>query len=195
MNCRNRLATTVEVSSDWHYASEPRRQAIAEPVDMTAQQPFSVSKRDSFQVAGISARTTNALESTPQGKIPALWAQLFAEKLLPKISHRIDSTIAVLYTSYHSDRTQAYDYVLGAHVQGDDVLQPGMSVYAVPEGIYATFAGSGEPQATVLRIWQSIWAAEDAGDIERAYLTDYELHELSADGSTTQVAIHVGIRS
>ena len=52
---------------------------------------------------GISVRSNNAKEQTPDGVIGKQWQRLFQENLLSKIPNKGDGSIIAAYTDYASD--------------------------------------------------------------------------------------------
>ena len=132
---------------------------------------------DSFPVVGIEARTSNALELKSKGKIAEVMARVRKENLLKKISNRVGRDTYALYTNYKSDRNGPYTYFLGAKVTPGGRVPGGMVLRTVAAGNYAVLTDSGAPAPNVvLGLWQHIWSLESAGQIHRAYRTDFEVH-------------------
>ncbi len=149
---------------------------------------------DSFTVAGIQTRTSNARETTTDALIPAMWARLMNENLLSRIPKRVDSRVIALYTDYESDKNGLYTYVLGAKVSSVKDLPPGMTWRTVESGTYAMFtAQGGPPPQMVVDLWKRIWSLEKPGSLHRAYKTDFEVHYGPADPAKAQVDVYVGL--
>ena len=56
-----------------------------------------VVQQDGFTVIGITARTTNAKEMTPDGVIGKQWMRIFQEGLIAKIPNKADASIIAVY--------------------------------------------------------------------------------------------------
>ncbi len=157
---------------------------------------IALQSHASFDVVGISARTTNKAEFEGNGVIAGLWQRFFAEQIYAKVPHRADNNIMALYCEYASDKDGAYTILLGVRVTRVDEVPAGMVVHHVPAQQYAVFTTEkGQMPGIVVDAWQKIWAQETAGDLKRAYHTDYELYdERSSDPQNAQVAIYIGIK-
>ncbi|MBV8895398.1 MAG: AraC family transcriptional regulator [Acidobacteriaceae bacterium] len=150
---------------------------------------------DKFTVAGISVRTSNAIESTTDAKIPAMWQRLYGDNLLARIPHRVDDRVIALYTDYENGKDGMYTYILGAKVSSDKDLPGELVGREVASGQYAMFTEQGgpPPQMTV-DLWKHIWSLEKPGGLERAYRTDYEVHYGEADDpAKSHVDIYIGL--
>jgi len=147
---------------------------------------------DSFTVAGLSVRTNNSKEATPEGEIGKLWRKVSTENFLARIPNRVDDHVIAFYTDYENGKDGMYTYVLGAKVSSKKHLPAEFVARELVSGQYAMFTGKGGP-ATV-DVWKQIWSLEDSGGLERAYKTDYEDHYGSADDiSKSHVDIYIGL--
>lgn len=154
-------------------------------------------KQDGFNVIGISARTSNAKEMTPQGVIGPMWGRLFQENLLEKIPHKADSKIVAVYTDYASDHNGEYTYVLGARVTSDESVPAGMIARKIPAGKYAVFTSDkGPAQQVVPALWMKINSLpRGAVGTDRVYRADFEIYdERAMDPQKLQMDVYVGIR-
>jgi predicted transcriptional regulator YdeE len=151
-----------------------------------------------FSIIGIEARTNNAREATGDGIIPKEWDKFFKEGILQKIPNKVDPTIFVIYTDYASDRHGEYTYVIGAKVNDDTAVPPGMVIKTVPKGSYAVLTTSKGPvQKIVPEAWQQIGDLEDKSQLggPRAYKADFEVYDQrSQNPRDSQVDIYVGIK-
>jgi predicted transcriptional regulator YdeE len=136
-----------------------------------------------FQVAGVAARTSNAIEMTGEGVIPKLWG---------KMAPRGDSAVIALYTDYDSDEHGAYTFVLGRKSGAAD----GLVVKTVPAGRYAVFTSERGPvQKVVVETWQRIWSELPAAKNLRSYVADFEIYDQrAADPANAVVDIYVGVK-
>ncbi len=153
--------------------------------------------RDGFTVVGISTRTSNAREMTPDGVIGKQWARLFQEGLVEKIPNKADSSIVAVYTDYASDHNGEYTYLLGARVTSDANIPPGMVAKKIPGGKFAVFTSEKGPAPQVVpALWVKINSLpKDAVGADRVYKADYEVYdERARDPQNLQVDIYVGVR-
>jgi len=62
---------------------------------------------NSFQIIGISVRTTNE-NGQAKKDIEKLWGEFMSENMLKKIPNVTDETIYAIYTDYEGDHTKPY---------------------------------------------------------------------------------------
>ncbi len=156
-----------------------------------------VVQQDAFTVVGISARTSNAREMTPDGVIGKEWGRLMQEGLLGKIANKADSNIVAVYTDYASDHNGEYAFVLGARVKSGDDVPAGMVARKILAGKYAVFTSAKGPAAKVVpELWMKINSLpKTAVGGDRMYGTDFEIYdERAADPANVVVDVYVGIR-
>jgi|SRR5580698_4536834 predicted transcriptional regulator YdeE len=139
---------------------------------------------EEFQVTGVAARTSNAIEMTGEGAIPQLWGQ----GTLPD-----DGPIIALYTEYESDEHGEYTFVLGGKSSS---AREGVVVKTVPAGRYAVFTSERGPvQKVVVETWQRIWSEMPSAKKLRSYVADFEVYdERAADPANAVVDIYVGVK-
>jgi predicted transcriptional regulator YdeE len=149
-----------------------------------------------FYVAGLSARTNNAAESSGQGRIPQLWAELFRSLPADSIENKVSHDIYAVYCEYESDHTGEYTYVLGYRVSSIDGLSGRLTAIRVPEGEYAVITSEEGPAMEVVpSVWRRIWALTPV-ELEgvRAYKADFEVYDQRAqDPSRCQIDVYAGI--
>jgi len=156
-----------------------------------------VKNMDGFTVIGISARTNNAREMTPDGVIGKQWGRLFQEGLLNKIPNKVDANIVAVYTNYASDHNGDYTFVLGAKVNPGAVAPAGMVAVNIPAGKYAVFTSEKGPAAKVVpEIWQRINnLPKSATGGDRVYKADFEVYDQrAADPQNSAVDVYIGIK-
>ncbi len=156
-----------------------------------------VVQQDGSTVIGISARTSNAKEMTPDGVIGKMWMRLFQEGLIGKIPNKADSSIVAVYTDYASDHDGEYTYVLGARVTSDADVPAGMVAKKIPGGKFAVFTSErGPAQQVVPALWMKINSLpKDAVGSDRTYRADYEIYdERARDPGNLQLDVYIGIR-
>jgi len=156
-----------------------------------------VVKHEGFTVVGISARTSNAKEMTPDGVIGKQWGRLMQEGLLAKIPNKADENIVAVYTDYASDHNGEYTYLLGARVTSDGSVPTGMIAKKIPAGRYAVFTSEkGVAQKVVSELWMKINSLpKTAVGGDRVYRADFEIYdERAMDPQNLQMDAYVGIR-
>ncbi|MBT2335087.1 GyrI-like domain-containing protein [Variovorax paradoxus] len=154
---------------------------------MQKKKPMEPVRRhyDAFQVAGLTARTTNREEKEPStARIGALWNRFFGEETYRSTPGRTgDARIFGVYSGYESDAHGAFDATVGVAVSG------GSGSVAIEAGNYLVFAGQGEMPQMVTATWQRIWQYFEANpEIARRYRSDFEAYE-----GPDKVAIHIGV--
>ena len=140
---------------------------------------------DAFQVAGLTARTTNREENDPAtARIRGLWGRFFGEQTYESTPHRTsDARIFGIYDAYESDAHGAFDVTVGVAVSG------GAGAVTVEAADYLIFTGQGEMPQMVIATWQRIWQYFEAHpEIARRYRSDFEAYE-----GPDKVAIHIGV--
>jgi CubicO group peptidase (beta-lactamase class C family)/predicted transcriptional regulator YdeE len=161
-----------------------------------AMNPKVVSQ-DGFTVIGITARTTNTKEMTPDGAIGKQWMRLFQEGVLGKIPNKADASIIAVYTDYASDHNGEYTYLLGARVTSDAEVPEGMVAKKIPGGKFAVFTSDKGPAPRVVpATWMKINSLpQNAAGGDRLYRADYEIYdERARDPQNLEVDVYVGIR-
>jgi predicted transcriptional regulator YdeE len=139
-----------------------------------------------FQVAGLTARTTNREENEPAtARIEGLWNRFFAEETYRSTPHRTeDARIFGVYSGYESDADGPFDVTVGvavSHAAGEAAT--------IEAGDYLVFTTQGEMPAMVIDAWQRIWQYFEANPtIARRYRSDFEAYD-----GPDKVAIHIGV--
>jgi predicted transcriptional regulator YdeE len=139
-----------------------------------------------FQVAGLTARTTNREENEPAtARIEGLWNRFFAEETYRSTPHRTeDARIFGVYSGYESDADGPFDVTVGvavSHAAGEAAT--------IESGDYLVFTTQGEMPAMVIDAWQRIWQYFEANPtIARRYRSDFEAYD-----GPDKVAIHIGV--
>ena len=146
---------------------------------------------ESFEVAGLTIRTSNAQEMDPEtAQIAAVWNQFFEggsyDNLRGDDEH---PPLHGVYSDYESDADGAYTLTVGvaagetAGHDGDVVL------VTVEDGEYLVWEAEGELEDIVPETWEEIWAYfEDNPSYVRAYRTDFERF---IEGTQLQVYVSV----
>ncbi len=139
---------------------------------------------DAFSVAGLTTRTTNSAEASPQtARIAPLWGRFFAEDVMGKTAHRsADPRNFGVYSAYESDASGAFDVTAGV------VVTQGATV-EVEAGDYLVFPAEGAVPLSVVAAWQRVWQYfHEHPEVQRRYRTDFEAYD-----SPTKAAVYVGV--
>lgn len=151
-----------------------------------------IIEHEGFSVVGISVRTNNAREATPDGVIAPLWHRFIAGDILSKIPYRASDDVFAVYTDYAEGDAGDYTVVIGARVSAAENMLPGMVAKTVPAGRYAVFTSDlGPPSKVVPETWRRVWATPE---IRRTYRADFELYDVRGQNPEAAVVdIYVGI--
>src|ERR1035437_3213733 len=104
-----------------------------------------------MMIAGIFARTNNALEMAGLGVIADMWQRVMSDHVIETIPNRADESIIALYTDYESDSDGDYTFLIGAEVASvDHDLPDGIAVRHVPAGVYTLLTSDEGP------IWEVV---------------------------------------
>ncbi|RCS59299.1 GyrI-like domain-containing protein [Parvibium lacunae] len=144
---------------------------------------------ESFVVAGIQTRTTNAQEMNPlTAKIPALWGRFMSEGHYNRIPQVVaDSPVYGVYADFESDANGAYSLIAGRAVSAASSETASATIAA---GTYLKFAAPGPCPQVVISTWMAIWQYFQANpQIQRAYVSDFERYE-SPEG----IEIYIGVQ-
>jgi predicted transcriptional regulator YdeE len=151
----------------------------------------------SFCVAGLSARTNNAVEATSQGKIPQIWSLVMQGSLANQLLNKVGDELYAVYSDYESDYTGDYTFLLGHRVSSPDNLPDGVTACRVPNGEFSVFTSEQGPAWVVVpALWQKIWTlTPDQLQGTRAYQVDFEVYDhRAANPSFAQVDLFIGLR-
>lgn len=151
----------------------------------------------SFQIIGITTRTSNADEMSGAGKIGDLWKRFYAEGIAEQIPSKMEPSMFAVYHSYESDKTGVYSITLGCKVETGTNPPAGMNVVKIPSQKYAQFTTTkGQMPQVVIETWQNIWQQEDHLKLKRQYSYDFEVYDQrSADPRSAEVDIYTALKS
>lgn len=155
-------------------------------------------ERDSFQIVGLSAQTSNAKEITSQAKIPSLWNDFYQQNIVEQIANRKYANIYGLYSDYETDVNGDYSITLGVQIlkSSDGDIPADLIVKTVPAAKYLVFTSDqGALPDIVIQTWQEVWAWFANSDVERTYTGDFELYdERCANPQEAQVDIYIAVK-
>lgn len=152
-----------------------------------------------IKLVGITARTSNQLETNPEtAQIGATMQKFFMEGVQSQIANRIQpGRVFAVYTNYASDEHGEYTYFLGEEVSSFEEHSKELENLTIPAQTYVKFTSNPGPMPDVcINMWQNIWKmnASDLGG-QRAYIADFEIYdERSADLGHAVLDIYIGIK-
>jgi len=151
----------------------------------TAGGPDRIVEHSGLRLAGLSARTTNRREASPDGAIPQLWSrfwsgpggQLAAASAEPGVVYG-------LYYDYEDGADGEYSVLAGVSADAGGggecpLSSKELDNVVVPTGKYAVFVTRRGPSVqVVVEAWQRIWrwAASPTG-YERTFTGDFERYD------------------
>jgi predicted transcriptional regulator YdeE len=153
---------------------------------------MNIQQIDSFNVIGISVRTTNE-NGQAAIDIPALWGKFISEVTPALIPSKIDSTVYCIYTEYEKDHTKPYTTILGCKVQDLNEVPEGMVGVTIASGPYQPFVAKGSiTKGAVYNEWVNIWNSY----IERTFTTDFEMYGAKAQNpEDAEVDIFIAVKN
>ncbi len=148
-------------------------------------------KVDEFNVMGISVKTTNVNGKSTED-IGRLWERFFADKIMDKISNRLEDNIYCLYTDYEGNHMEPYSVILGCKVDNNCDVLDGMIVKRVNGGKFTKFTAKGSlTEGVVYQEWAKIWNI----DADRVFGTDFEVYgEKAKNPEESEVDIYVAFK-
>lgn len=146
------------------------------------------TKIDSFQIIGISVRTTNE-NNQAATDIVKLWDKFMSEGILSKIPNKVGEEVYSVYTDYESDHTKPYTTILGCKVNSLDTIPKGMVAKKIDQSNYNKFTAKGDlTKGVVYTEWVKIWGL----DLKRSYTSDFEVYGKKAQNpSDAEVEIFI----
>ncbi|AMQ01560.1 transcriptional regulator [Pedobacter cryoconitis] len=152
---------------------------------------MNIIKIDSFQVIGISVRTTN--ENGQAAKdIPALWEKFMSAGILERIPNKTDNSLYCIYTDYEKDHTKPYTTILGCKVENTAEIPDQLVSKTIEGASYQKITAKGNlMQGAVYNEWIKIWNS----DLARTFTADFELYdERSLNPENAAVDIFVAVK-
>ena len=125
-------------------------------------------------LVGFKARVKD--DETMSEKISNLWEKLYSEKGAKNIENRINDNAIGVYYNYSNENGFEYDCLTGCEVKDTiEKIPEDMIKIQIPEGKYAKFVITGNPEKAVGEFWDKFWKelSEDFSD-NRKYTYDFE---------------------
>jgi predicted transcriptional regulator YdeE len=149
-------------------------------------------EKSKFTLAGVSIRTTNAIEMSSDGRLSQLWETYFHSDIAVQTGTANPEHIYALYTDYESDATGAYTVVIG-HESSKEINN--LVRASVPESKYMVFKTNIGPVFEVVsQAWVEIWEYFKTSHEVRTFTGDFELYDArNSDPANTEVEIYIAI--
>ncbi|WP_134684349.1 GyrI-like domain-containing protein [Brevibacillus migulae] len=152
--------------------------------------------KDSLNLIGISARTTNQQESSGQGSIPALWGAFFSEQITGKIPEIVHPHwMYTLYSHYENGAAGEYTVLIGHESEKRDGIPAGLARVELPAAKYAVITTRQGPVSEVVpEAWMQIWEWSATGKLRRTFSGDFERYDArSFDPQQAVVEIFIAV--
>lgn len=130
---------------------------------------------DEKQINGISVRTTNENEMSPdKARITSLW-QTFDSKV--SVDYKNGKRVYGIYYNYESDANGEFTVLAGTD-QIDTSSEELKKIKILP-GKYLVFEAKGEMPQVVIDTWGKIWNyfSNEESEYQRTYTTDFEYYK------------------
>ncbi len=139
-------------------------------------------------ITGISIRTDNATEMTPeQGKIGPLWQKF--DELIP-VNYQGGERVYGIYTNYESDHTGKFDVLAGFDgASTPDSVE--VKKISIPDGKYLVFSHKGEMPQIAIDAWTEVWQyfTSDNAEYERLFSVDFEYYPYN-----NEIEVHIAVK-
>ncbi|MGF7532979.1 GyrI-like domain-containing protein [Bacillus mexicanus] len=145
--------------------------------------------------AGLSQRTSNALEMTEDRRIPALWDQFWEQDMSALFSlAEKDQSIIALYSNYEQETNGFYTFSVGTFQEESGTVPQPYENINLPASAYAVFTSrTGPIEEVILETWKEIWTWDQRH--LRTFTGDFEIYDQNAAiPQRAQVRIYVAIR-
>lgn len=193
-SARSMLRNQLPFLKRWRNAGNAQSAGNGTTADLTKDAPFSREPvryvtLPGKRLAGLSARTTNAIEMSGQGSIGALWGRYFASEHIPAP----DAPRYGCYMDYTDGIAGEYTILIGHEVGKEDRLPEGFDEVQLPPATYAVFTSRTGPMVEVVtEVWGAVWAWSHQSD--RTFTGDFEYYdERSLDPERTQVDVYIAV--
>ncbi|NMP31990.1 AraC family transcriptional regulator [Thalassotalea sp. M1531] len=137
-------------------------------------------------INGIVERTHNALEMSPNGKIPGLWQKF--DELVP-VDYQHGERVYGVYYDYESDHTGEFNVLAG--FDGANLpTNVSLTKIDIPSGKYLVFSQQGEMPQIAIDAWTEVWQYFTTGEAkhQRLHTIDFEYYP---NGNSIEVYIAV----
>ena len=144
---------------------------------------MSRMQEEGFAVVGLSEVDRN----DDPAAFGALWEAFRASDVRTKVGADTADEVYCVYHDYEGGFMDPYRMTIGYRASSADVPK-GLHRADVPRQSVVTYEVKGPQPQTLLSQWQAIWG----GDLDRAYLADYDIYDAN---DPEAVSVKVGVRS
>jgi len=137
-------------------------------------------------IHGISTRTNNAAEMSPDGKIPALW-QSFDQHV--PVDYKNGERVYGVYFNYESDHNGMFTTLAGFDGQSYP-SNVGIEQVVIPQSKYLVFTQTGEMPQIAIDAWTEIWEyfAKENAEYKRLFSVDFEYYP-----ADNQIEVYIAV--
>jgi len=138
-------------------------------------------------INGISTRTNNAAEMSPNGKIPGLW-KTFDESV--PVDYKNGERVYGAYFNYESDHNGMFTVLAGfdgqSYPTGANIEQ-----IIIPKAKYLVFTHTGEMPQIAIDAWTEVWEyfSNDDSEHQRLFTTDFEYYP-----NGNEIKVHIAVK-
>jgi len=138
-------------------------------------------------ISGLSTRTNNAAEMSPNGKIPGLWQKFDAT--VP-VDYRNGERVYGVYFDYESDHTGMFTVLAGFDGQSYP-SDKNIEQVVIPSSKYLVFSKKGDMPQIAIDAWTEVWNyfSQQDSEHQRLYTTDFEFYP-----SESEIEVHIAVK-
>jgi len=138
-------------------------------------------------INGITTTTNNALEMSPQGKIPALWQSF--DELVP-VDYKNGERVYGVYCNYESDHNGSFDVLAGFDGQPPATCRD-IEQITIPKGKYLVFTFKGDMPQIAIDAWTAVWSyfASQHCEHQRLFTKDFEYYP-----NGNEIEVHIALK-
>lgn len=142
-----------------------RKFGEAKDAVLRKKKPYELVEHPGAVVRGMETTSSHEHEiDRESSRVGTLWVSF-------RRAHRDTWPAFAVYDSYESDHTGSYRVVVGTPDLADGAEAK------VESGRYARFVAEGEQPAALIETWRRINEITEAGELERAFTADLEIHQ------------------
>ncbi len=152
---------------------------------------MTTTKFEAFHIIGLAKRTRNEDQHITLD-IQKLWDTFIANETMHKIPNKLENTLFGIYTDYENAASGYYTAIVGCKVSSLVSIPEGMIGTTIKNGNYTKFIARGDiSKDAIPNAWAKIWRS----DLDRTYITDFEVYEESAmNTKNAEVDIYIGVQ-
>lgn len=168
---------------------------MVENIDDVIKNLGEVTKKSPMKLIGITGRTSNKVEMSGQGIIPAMWNRFSTETLAANIPNQKGTgEIVAAYYNIESDDRSPYNFFIGMEVTTFENIPEEMISLEVPSGSFLKVTTEqGSLQTIGIETWRKIWESDELRK-QRRFDVDLEIYGKEATNPDNgRFDIYIGI--